>query len=107
MPDHLLIANPKIYEQGRLGTVYKPYSFWVNMVDSLYQSLVIYYVAHFAYLDSTVDIWEFGTVICTMCLFVMLLHLAIETKSWVSFCLGVCSMMLRFEISSLFYMSFY
>ncbi len=52
------------------------------MADALYQSLVIYFVAHLAYAGSDVGIWEFGTVICTECLLVMSLHLCIETKSW-------------------------
>jgi phospholipid-translocating ATPase len=64
--------------------VYRPHSFWVNMVDSLYQSLVIFFVAAAAYAESDVGIWEFGTVICTSSLAVMLTHLAVETKSWVS-----------------------
>lgn len=83
-PDPVLIARPTLYKQGRLGSVYKPYSFWINMGDALYQSLVIYFVAHWTYADTNVDIWEFGTVICTECLCVQNLHLAIETKSWVS-----------------------
>lgn len=37
-----------------------------------------------AYHDTDVGIWEFGTTITTSCLFVMLFHVAIETRSWVS-----------------------
>lgn len=37
-----------------------------------------------AYYDSDVGIWEFGTTICTACVVGQLLHLAIETRSWVS-----------------------
>ena len=82
-PDTVLRANPKLYTQGRLGLVYTPYSFWLNMADALYQSVVIFFIAFGAYLDSDVGIWEFGTVICTQCICVMSIHLAIETKSWV------------------------
>lgn len=54
------------------------------MLDSLYQSLAIFFVAEAAYADSDVDIWEFGTTIITSCLITMLVHGAIEIKSWVS-----------------------
>lgn len=70
--------------QSRLGRGYKAYSFWLNMLDSVYQSLVIFFVAKAAYADTTVDIWEFGTTITTSCLYTMLVHGAIEIKSWVS-----------------------
>ena len=54
------------------------------MGDALYQSLAIFFVAVATYEASDAGIWEFGTVICTACLAVMLSHLAMETKSWVS-----------------------
>lgn len=53
------------------------------MLDALYQSLVIFFVAEAAYSDSDIDMWEFGTTITTSCLITMLLHGAIEIKSWV------------------------
>lgn len=37
-----------------------------------------------AYYDSDVGIWEFGTTICAACVVGQSLHLAIETRSWVS-----------------------
>lgn len=55
------------------------------MLDSLYQSLIIFFIAEAVYWDSTIDIWEFGTTITTSCLIAMLLHGAIEIKSWVRF----------------------
>jgi hypothetical protein len=30
----------------RLETVYKPYSFWVNMAEALYQSLILFFLAY-------------------------------------------------------------
>lgn len=69
--------------QSRLGLAYRPHSFWINMLDAFYQSLVIFFVAEAAYSDSDIDMWEFGTTITTSCLITMLLHGAIEIKSWV------------------------
>jgi phospholipid-translocating ATPase len=70
--------------QGRLSKAYKPHTFWIVMLDALYQSLVIFFVAEAAYWDSDIGIWEFGTIITSSCLVTMSLHCAIEIRSWVS-----------------------
>jgi hypothetical protein len=44
-PAELLLSKPALYKQGRLSLVYKSYSFWINMADALYQSIVIYFVS--------------------------------------------------------------
>lgn len=99
---------------------YKPYMFWMNMIDAFYQSLVCFFIPYFvslfliissstlrtsllllfthhlllllpfspsffpqAYADSDVDLFTWGTPITTLTLFTILLHLGIETKTWV------------------------
>ena len=49
----VLLEYPALYEQGRLGKKYRWYSFWLNMVDALWQSAVVYWIAHFvrAFID--------------------------------------------------------
>ncbi|KAM7294905.1 phospholipid-transporting ATPase VB [Ixodes scapularis] len=86
-PAHLLLKRPALYAPGRRSKTYTKYSFWVNMLDALYQSIIIYFVPFLVYYDSDVDIWEFGTTICTACFFVQMLHVAIECKSWGKRCL--------------------
>ncbi|XP_059487582.1 phospholipid-transporting ATPase VA isoform X2 [Neocloeon triangulifer] len=81
-PAELLLSKPRLYKQGRLGSVYKPASFWLTMADSIYQSLIMFFLTLFAYQDTTVGIWEFGTAITSTCMFVNLLHVAVEIKSW-------------------------
>ncbi|KAJ9587010.1 hypothetical protein L9F63_019389, partial [Diploptera punctata] len=80
--EELLLARPNLYRQGRLGLVYKPHSFWITMADSLYQSIVIFFLTEGAYHDTNVGMWEFGTTVTTSCLIVMLFHVGIETRSW-------------------------
>lgn len=36
------------------------------------------------YHDTEIDIWEFGAIITTICVIVMIAHAAIEMRSWVS-----------------------
>jgi len=81
-PADLLVDQPKLYSVGRLSTVYKPYSFWINMAEAVYQSLVLFFIAYGTYTGSTVGLWEWGTLVCSQCITVMLVQLGVETKSW-------------------------
>ncbi|XP_064481795.1 phospholipid-transporting ATPase VB-like [Ornithodoros turicata] len=81
-PAHLLLKRPALYTPGRKSKTYTRYSFWINMLDALYQSIIIFFVPFLVYYDSDIDIWEFGTTICTACFCVQMLHVAVECKSW-------------------------
>ncbi|XP_046811549.1 phospholipid-transporting ATPase VD [Lucilia cuprina] len=82
VPEDLLLKNPYLYKNGRLGLAYKPHDFWIILLDSLYQSLVVFFIALCAYAGSEVGIWEFGATITASCLFTNLLHGVIEIRSW-------------------------
>lgn len=69
--------------QGRLGKGYRSH-FWFAMLDSLWQSLVIFFVAAKSYEDTDVGIWQFGATIVSSCLITMLCHFALEVRTWVS-----------------------
>ncbi|XP_014837248.1 PREDICTED: probable phospholipid-transporting ATPase VA [Poecilia mexicana] len=73
---------PQLYMSGQISEEYKPYMFWMNMVDAFYQSLVCFFIPYFAYADSDVDLFTWGTPITTIALFTILMHLGIETKTW-------------------------
>ncbi|XP_071373703.1 phospholipid-transporting ATPase VA [Centroberyx affinis] len=73
---------PQLYMNGQNSEEYKPYMFWMNMIDAFYQSLVCFFIPYFAYADSDVDLFTWGTPITTLALFTILLHLGIETKTW-------------------------
>ncbi|XP_076004758.1 phospholipid-transporting ATPase VA [Genypterus blacodes] len=73
---------PQLYTNGQNSEEYKPYMFWMNMIDACYQSLVCFFIPYFAYADSDVDLFTWGTPITTIALFTILLHLGIETKTW-------------------------
>uniref|UniRef100_A0AAY4DUK9 Phospholipid-transporting ATPase n=1 Tax=Denticeps clupeoides TaxID=299321 RepID=A0AAY4DUK9_9TELE len=74
---------PQLYMSGQNSEEYKPYMFWMNMIDAFYQSLICFFIPYFAYADSDVDLFTWGTPITTLALFTILLHLGIETKTWV------------------------
>ncbi|XP_018563796.1 probable phospholipid-transporting ATPase VD isoform X2 [Anoplophora glabripennis] len=81
-PAHVLLEKPYLYRRGRLGKVYRSYSFWLTMLDAFYQSTCILFLCQLAYNDTDIDMFEFGTTATTACMFVMLLHAAIEMRSW-------------------------
>ncbi|KAM6316777.1 phospholipid-transporting ATPase VA [Aegotheles albertisi] len=82
VPAEVLIAVPQLYKSGQNMQEYQPHMFWMNMIDAMYQSLVCFFIPYFTYYDSDVDIFSWGTPITTIALFTIILHLAIETKTW-------------------------
>ncbi|XP_022238168.1 probable phospholipid-transporting ATPase VA [Limulus polyphemus] len=83
-PADVLLQKPSLYSQGRHCSVYTKYSFWLNMLDALYQSVIILFVPVLSFYDSDLGMWEFGSTIFTACVLVQLAHLAVETRSWTS-----------------------
>ncbi|XP_050679934.1 phospholipid-transporting ATPase VD [Leptidea sinapis] len=81
-PASLLLSRPGLYRACRLGRTYRSLSFWLVLAESLYISVVVFFTALAAYWDTAVDIWAFGTCNMTCCLVIMLLYVAIETRSW-------------------------
>lgn len=81
-PEKLLREHPYLYRQGRLGKVYRSYSFWLTTLDAIYQSLCIFFICQATYDNTDIDMAEFGTTITTSCMFVMLLHASVEIRSW-------------------------
>ncbi|XP_072118834.1 phospholipid-transporting ATPase VA isoform X1 [Mobula birostris] len=77
-----LVALPHLYKSGQNSEEYKPYMFWMNMIDALYQSIICFFFPYLAYQDSDVDVFTWGTPITTLALFTILMHLCIETKTW-------------------------
>ncbi|CAM5077976.1 unnamed protein product [Eretmochelys imbricata] len=82
IPAEVLIGVPHLYKSGQKMEEYQPHMFWMNMIDALYQSLVCFFIPFFTYYDSEVDLFSWGTPITTVALFTIILHLAIETKTW-------------------------
>lgn len=45
-PDHLLMANPRLYHRVACSHVYKSYSYFICIIDGLWQSLVQFYIPY-------------------------------------------------------------
>ncbi|XP_021366128.1 probable phospholipid-transporting ATPase VA isoform X4 [Mizuhopecten yessoensis] len=78
-----LLSKPELYKVGPQDKLYTRMSFFMALLDSLYQSVILYYVSYLAYLYEPVGVWEFGTTSFTALILTCLLTIAIDTESWV------------------------
>ncbi|XP_029400877.1 probable phospholipid-transporting ATPase VD [Mus pahari] len=76
-----LLQLPELYRSGQRSEEYLPVTFWITLLDAFYQSLVCFFVPYFTYQGSDIDIFTFGNPLNTAALFIILLHLVIESKS--------------------------
>ncbi|XP_012864545.1 PREDICTED: probable phospholipid-transporting ATPase VD isoform X3 [Dipodomys ordii] len=76
-----LMQLPELYQSGQRSEAYLPLTFWITLMDAFYQSLVCFFVPYFTYQGSDIDIFTFGNPLNTAALFIILLHLVIESKS--------------------------
>ncbi|XP_072941971.1 phospholipid-transporting ATPase VD [Epargyreus clarus] len=81
-PAALLLERPGLYGAARRGLAYRAHSYWAVLAESLYISLVVFFPCLAAHWDRDTDIWTFGLLNMTCCLVVMLVYVAIETRSW-------------------------
>uniref|UniRef100_A0A667GSV4 Phospholipid-transporting ATPase n=1 Tax=Lynx canadensis TaxID=61383 RepID=A0A667GSV4_LYNCA len=84
VPADVLLTEPQLYKSGQNMEEYRPRTFWLNMADAAFQSLVCFFIPYLAYYDSDTDVFTWGTPITAIALFTFLLHLGIETKTWVT-----------------------
>ncbi|XP_049469900.1 phospholipid-transporting ATPase VA isoform X1 [Panthera uncia] len=82
VPADVLLTEPQLYKSGQNMEEYQPRTFWLNMADAAFQSLVCFFIPYLAYYDSDTDVFTWGTPITAIALFTFLLHLGIETKTW-------------------------
>ncbi|XP_006073528.3 phospholipid-transporting ATPase VB isoform X1 [Bubalus bubalis] len=77
-----LLALPELYKSGQNSECYNLLTFWISMADAFYQSLVCFFIPYLTYKDSDIDVFTFGTPINTISLATILLHQAMEMKTW-------------------------
>ncbi|XP_020848013.1 phospholipid-transporting ATPase VB isoform X2 [Phascolarctos cinereus] len=77
-----LLALPELYRNGQDSKFYKLSTFWIAMLDAFYQSLICFFIPYLVYKDSNIGVFTFGTPINTISLIIILLHQAMEMKTW-------------------------
>ena len=99
-----LTSNPNLYSVGRLSTTYTSVTFWLALLEALYHSLAIFYIAFAATSGSEMGLWQFGTVVNTQCILVVLIQVSIEFRSWTVFhLLSILASVAMYLVIGLFY----
>ncbi|XP_036605637.1 probable phospholipid-transporting ATPase VB [Trichosurus vulpecula] len=99
-----LLALPELYRSGQNSKFYKMSTFWIAIMDAFYQSLICFFIPYLTYKDSDIGVFTFGTPINTISLTTILLHQAMEMKTW-TFIHGVvlmASFLFYFAVSLLY-----
>ncbi|XP_072486997.1 phospholipid-transporting ATPase VB isoform X2 [Notamacropus eugenii] len=99
-----LLALPELYKSGQNSKLYKLSTFWIAMMDAFYQSLICFFIPYLTYKDSDIGVFTFGTPINTISLTTILLHQAIEMKTWtfIHWSVLMVSFLLYFVVSLLY-----
>ncbi|XP_028756392.1 phospholipid-transporting ATPase 1 [Neltuma alba] len=77
-----LINYPQLYGAGQRHEAYNKKLFWLTMIDTLWQSIVIFFGALFAYWGSTIDVASIGDLWTLAVVIVVNIHLAMDVIRW-------------------------
>uniref|UniRef100_A0A8C2DFH8 Phospholipid-transporting ATPase n=1 Tax=Cyprinus carpio TaxID=7962 RepID=A0A8C2DFH8_CYPCA len=77
----MLLEVPDLYKYGQNSEAYLPSTFWLNILDAFYQSLVCFFIPYFAYAGSDIGVFFFGSPINGSALLIILLHQLIESRT--------------------------
>ncbi|GJN06307.1 hypothetical protein PR202_ga24024 [Eleusine coracana subsp. coracana] len=77
-----VLAYPKLYGSGQRDEKYNVNMFVLNMLEALWQSLVVFYIPYFAYKQSTIDISSLGDLWALAPVIVVNIQLAMDIIRW-------------------------
>lgn len=78
-----LFQVPKLYAAGHRNESYNLQLFWITMMDTVWQSLVLYFVPYLTFKVSTIDLYSIGSLWTIAVVILVNLHLAMDVKRWV------------------------
>lgn len=77
-----LMKYPQLYGAGQRQESYNKKLFWVTMIDTLWQSVVAFFVPLLAYWESDVDISSIGDLWTLAVVILVNIHLAMDVIRW-------------------------
>nr|XP_043607089.1 phospholipid-transporting ATPase 1-like [Erigeron canadensis] len=77
-----LMAYPQLYGAGQRQESYNAKLFWLTIADTLWQSIVVFYVPLFAYWRSDIDGPSLGDLWTLAVVFLVNIHLAMDVIRW-------------------------
>ncbi|XP_073690210.1 phospholipid-transporting ATPase VD isoform X2 [Garra rufa] len=76
-----LLDLPDLYKSGQKSQAYLPSTFWMNILDAFYQSLVCFFIPYFAYAGTDIGVFSFASPINSSALLIILLHQLVESRT--------------------------
>lgn len=77
-----LLKHPQLYGSGHRQECYNSKLFWLTMLDTVWQSAVIFFVPLFAYWNSVVDGSSIGDLWTLAVVILVNIHLAMDVIRW-------------------------
>ncbi|CAN4111326.1 unnamed protein product [Withania somnifera] len=77
-----LMNFPQLYSSGQRQESYNKKLFWVTMIDTLWQSVVAFFIPVLAYWESEVDISSIGDLWTLAVVILVNVHLAMDVIRW-------------------------
>ncbi|KAH1038144.1 hypothetical protein J1N35_039887 [Gossypium stocksii] len=77
-----LLKHPQLYGAGHRDECYNKTLFWITMLDTLYQSVVVFFIPLLAYWGSTIDASSIGDLWTLAVVILVNLHLAMDVIHW-------------------------
>ncbi|KAK9069461.1 hypothetical protein SSX86_011365 [Deinandra increscens subsp. villosa] len=77
-----LMTYPQLYGSGQRKESYNAKLFWVTMVDTLWQSVVVFFIPLLAFWESDIDSSSLGDLWTLAVVFIVNIHLAMDVIRW-------------------------
>ncbi|KAI4332833.1 hypothetical protein L6164_017710 [Bauhinia variegata] len=77
-----LLKYPQLYGAGQRHEAYNKKLFWWTMIDTLYQSMIVFFGPLFAYWKTEVDVASIGDLWTLSVVILVNLHLAMDIVRW-------------------------
>ncbi|CAF4568535.1 unnamed protein product, partial [Rotaria sp. Silwood1] len=81
VPAERALYEPQLYEYTLHARCYRMWSYWVNIIDAVWQSTVIFFMGYFAYRnESYMDVSSFGFSMAFCMIITSLIHVLLQTS---------------------------
>ncbi|CAF3345235.1 unnamed protein product [Rotaria socialis] len=81
VPAERALREPQLYKYTLHSKCYRIQSYWINILDAVWQSTVIFFMAYFSYqTQSNMDVSSFGFSLIFSMVITSLIHVIIQTS---------------------------
>lgn len=77
-----LLKYPQLYGAGLRQECYNSKLFWLIMMDTLWQSVAVFFIPLLAYWKSNINIWSIGDLWTLAIVILVNIHLALDVIRW-------------------------